>query len=68
MRLGPWEPWMKMKGKPGFLVLNYTGTKTDEFEELQPQLKTLIEQRMPLFREAPVTALTAIDRYKLEPI
>jgi len=52
-RMGPWEPWMKMRGKPGFLVLNYTGVKTNSFEELQPQLKTLIEQRMPLFREAP---------------
>lgn len=52
-RMGPWEPWMKMQGKPGFLVLNYTGTKLGDFEELNPQLKTLIAQRMPLFREAP---------------
>jgi hypothetical protein len=52
-RMGPWEPWMKMRGKPGFLVLNYTGVKTSSFEALQPQLTTLIEQRMPLFREAP---------------
>lgn len=52
-RMGPWEPWMKMKGKPGCLILNYTGTKTDEFSELNPMLKTLIEQRLPLFREAP---------------
>ncbi|MCL1468874.1 DUF1838 family protein [Argonema galeatum] len=52
-RMGPWEPWMKMKGKPGFLVLNYTGSKTDVFEELAPTIKTIIEERMPLFREAP---------------
>lgn len=52
-RMGPWEPWMKMRGKPGFLVLNYTGSKTDAFEELNPTLKTLIEHRLPLFREAP---------------
>ncbi|MCL1471877.1 DUF1838 family protein [Argonema antarcticum] len=52
-RMGPWEPWMKMKGKPGFLVLNYTGSKTDLFEELDPTIKTIIEERMPLFREAP---------------
>ena len=56
-RMGPWEPWMKMKGKPGFLVLNYTGTKTDVFEELHPDIKTQIEQRMPLFREAPAHRL-----------
>ncbi|HEY9861199.1 MAG TPA: DUF1838 family protein [Candidatus Obscuribacterales bacterium] len=56
-RMGPWEPWMKMKGKPGFLVLNYTGTKTDVFEELHPALKVQIEQRLPLFREAPACRL-----------
>ncbi|MFB2917628.1 MULTISPECIES: DUF1838 family protein [Aerosakkonema] len=52
-RMGPWEPWMKMKGKPGFLVLNYTGSKTDVFEELHPSIKEIIQERMPLFREAP---------------
>lgn len=52
-RMGPWEPWMKMKGKPGFLVLNYTGSKTDLFEELDPTIKAIIQERMPLFREAP---------------
>lgn len=52
-RMGPWEPWMKMQGKPGFLVLNYTGAKTDSLEEIHPRLKALIEQKMPLFREAP---------------
>lgn len=56
-RMGPWEPWMKMKGKPGFLGLNYTGTKTDAFEELHSALKTQIEQRLPLFREAPACRL-----------
>lgn len=56
-RMGPWEPWMKMKGKAGFLVLNYTGVKTDVFDELHPDLKTQIEQRMPLYREAPVCRL-----------
>lgn len=56
-RMGPWEPWMKMKGKPGFLVLNYTGSKTDVFEELHPIIKELIEHRLPLFREAPTCRL-----------
>lgn len=56
-RMGPWEPWMKMKGKPGFIVLNYTGTKTDVFEELHPALKSQIEHRLPLFREAPTSRL-----------
>ena len=56
-RMGPWEPWMKMKGKPGFLVLNYTGSKTDVFEELPLAIKAQIEQRMPLFREAPTSRL-----------
>jgi hypothetical protein len=52
-RMGPWEPWMKMRGKPGFLVLNYTGMKAGGFDDIDPRLKTLIEQRLPLFREAP---------------
>ncbi|MBD2181447.1 DUF1838 family protein [Planktothrix sp. FACHB-1355] len=56
-RMGPWEPWMKMKGKPGFLVLNYTGSKTDVFEELHPSIKEVIQERMPLFREAPLCRL-----------
>jgi hypothetical protein len=56
-RMGPWEPWMKMKGKPGFLVLNYTGTKTDAFEKLHPIIKAQIEHRLPLFREAPACRL-----------
>ncbi|NJR19039.1 MAG: DUF1838 family protein [Calothrix sp. CSU_2_0] len=55
--MGPWEPWMKMKGKPGFLVLNYTGAKTSDFGILNPILKTLISERMPLYREAPAYRL-----------
>ncbi|RAM50442.1 MAG: hypothetical protein C6Y22_17795 [Hapalosiphonaceae cyanobacterium JJU2] len=56
-RMGPWEPWMKMKGKPGFLVLNYTAAKTDVFEDLHPYIKEKIEHRLPLFREAPICRL-----------
>lgn len=56
-RMGPWEPWMKMKGKPGFLVLNYTGAKTDVFEDLHPYIKDQIEHRLPLYREAPACRL-----------
>jgi Protein of unknown function (DUF1838) len=56
-RMGPWEPWMKMKGKPGFLVLNYTGAKTSDFGILNPIFKTLISERMPLYMEAPAWRL-----------
>ncbi|MEG3439442.1 DUF1838 family protein [Pannus brasiliensis CCIBt3594] len=56
-RMGPWEPWMKMKGKPGFIVLNYTGTKTDRFDELHPEIRERIENRLPLYREAPAGRL-----------
>ncbi len=56
-RMGPWEPWMKMRGKPGFLVLNYTGVKVSAFEELDSQLQTLMTHRMPLYREAPPSRL-----------
>lgn len=56
-RMGPWEPWMKMKGKPGLIVLNYTGTKTDRFDELHPEIRERIENRLPLYREAPAGRL-----------
>lgn len=56
-RMGPWEPWMKMGGKPGFLVLNYTGSKTDRFSDLPALIQNYIETRMPLYREAPTARL-----------
>lgn|GEM_PF-340550 len=52
-RIGPWLPWMKMKGEPGQLVYSATMHKRLNFDELPPLLKQEITSRLPLYREAP---------------
>lgn len=52
-RIGPWLPWMKMKGKPGQLVYSATMHKRLSFDELSPLLKQEITSRLPLYQEAP---------------
>lgn len=52
-RTGTFEPWMKMGGKAGKVVLSYIGKRVDGFASLPDVLKTLISDRMPQFREAP---------------
>jgi Protein of unknown function (DUF1838) len=59
MRVSPWLPWMKMKGKPGYLVYSATGSKLANFEELSPLLKEEINSRLPLYKEAPRCFLAA---------
>lgn len=53
MRIGPWLPWMKMKGQLGQLVYSTTARKLLHFEELSPWLKQEITSRVPLYRLAP---------------
>lgn len=52
-RLGPWLPWMKMKGKPGQLVYSANVKKFQEFEELSPVLRQVIQSQLPIYQEAP---------------
>jgi hypothetical protein len=56
-RVGNWEPWMKMAGRPGQLILNYSGARVDRFEELPERLRQLVEERLLPFREAPACRL-----------
>jgi Protein of unknown function (DUF1838) len=56
-RIGPWLPWMKMKGKPGQLVYSATLQKRLNFDELSPVLQQEINSRLPLYREAPACFL-----------
>jgi Protein of unknown function (DUF1838) len=58
-RIGPWLPWMKMKGKPGQLVYSSTLQKRLNFDDLAPVLKQEINSRLPLYREAPACFLAA---------
>lgn len=56
-RSGPFEPWMKMGDAKGKLVLNYSGTKVASFDKLSSTLKKLIQEKMPLYLEAPTCRL-----------
>jgi Protein of unknown function (DUF1838) len=56
-RIGPWLPWMKMKGKPGHLIYSATLQKRLNFDELSPVLQQEINSRLPLYREAPTCFL-----------
>lgn len=56
-RIGPWLPWMKMKGAPGQLVYSATMHKRSTFDELSPLLKQEITSRLSLYREAPTCFL-----------
>lgn len=52
-RSGPFEPWMKMGEIKGHIFLNYSGYRVRTFAELPLSLQRLIDERMPLYREAP---------------
>ena len=58
-RIGPWLPWMKMKGKPGQLVYSASIRKLQRFEELSPLLQQEITSRVPVYRTAPTCYLAA---------
>ena len=58
-RVGPWLPWMRMKGKPGQLIYSATMHKRLKFDELSPLLKQEISSRLLLYREAPSCFLNA---------
>ena len=52
-RIGPWLPWMKMGNKPGQLIYSAQGLKIDSFSELPEWLQAEINNRLPLYKEAP---------------
>jgi hypothetical protein len=52
-RVGPWLPWMKMGSAPGQLVYSITSYRTENFEQLPLILQQEINQRLPLFKQAP---------------
>jgi Protein of unknown function (DUF1838) len=56
-RIGPWLPWMKMGNKPGYLVYSATGLKVNSWIDLPQVLKTEIETRVPLYKDAPTQFL-----------
>ena len=60
-RIGPWLPWMKMGTEPGQLIYSATGCKVENFTDLPQLLQEQIEQRVPLYRNAPRQKLDQED-------
>ena len=53
-RISQWAPWMKMGGRPGLMVFNFTGRKLPGgFDELPEVLKTEIRANFPIYEDAP---------------
>jgi hypothetical protein len=52
-RIGQWLPWMKMGQRPGYLIYSATGSKVGGFTELPPLLQAEINNRLPLYKQAP---------------
>ncbi len=52
-RIGQWLPWMKMGEQPGQLIYSATGGKVGGFTELPPLLQAEINNRVPLYKQAP---------------
>ena len=52
-RIGQWLPWMKMGQNPGQLIYSAMGSKVKGFTELPPLLQTEINNRVPLYKQAP---------------
>ncbi|NEP58249.1 MAG: DUF1838 domain-containing protein [Symploca sp. SIO2G7] len=56
-RIGPWVPWMKMGDKAGQLIYSTSGLKVSNFCELPQLLQDEINQRIPLYKDAPKSQL-----------
>ncbi|MEA5620988.1 DUF1838 domain-containing protein [Cronbergia sp. UHCC 0137] len=60
-RIGQWLPWMKMGQQPGYLIYSATGSKVPSFKELPPLLQTEINNRVPLYKQAPTAFIEGED-------
>jgi hypothetical protein len=52
-REGPWLPWMNMGERPGHLLYRARGRKLGRLDDLVPLIRAELDQRLPLYREAP---------------
>ena len=53
VRMADWLPWMKMRGRPGLVVINAMGNKLKNFSELPALLKTEIAANYPAYTAPP---------------
>jgi hypothetical protein len=56
-RIGPWLPWMKMGAKLGQLIYSAHGYKVNSFSQLPEWLQAEINNRIPLYKDAPQAKL-----------
>ncbi|MEA5593091.1 DUF1838 domain-containing protein [Rivularia sp. UHCC 0363] len=52
-RIGQWVPWMKMGKNPGQLIYSAYGSKVNGLSELPKLLQDEINNRVPLYKNAP---------------
>ena len=60
-RIGPWVPWMKMGNRPGQLIYSAYGGKAPSLTELPSILQDEINNRVPLYKNAPKSFLDGED-------
>ncbi|GAB1543550.1 DUF1838 domain-containing protein [Scytonema sp. NUACC21] len=60
-RIGQWLPWMKMGASPGHLIYSAYGSKVDGFRGLPQLLQDEINNRVPLYKNAPKAFLDGED-------
>ncbi|HLP91910.1 MAG TPA: DUF1838 domain-containing protein [Nostocaceae cyanobacterium] len=60
-RVGPWLPWMKMSNSPGYLIYSAIGSKVVGVAELPPLLQEQINNRVPLYQQAPKKLIDGED-------
>ncbi len=60
-RIGPWLPWMKMGNRAGHLIYSARGRKVNSFTDLPQLLQDEINNRVPLYKNAPKSSLDQED-------
>lgn len=60
-RIGQWLPWMKMGATPGQLIYSAYGSKVNGVNELPQLLQDEINNRVPLYQDAPKSFLDGED-------
>jgi hypothetical protein len=52
-RVGPWLPWMGMKGREGLMVYHARSQRLENFEQLPEAIKREVREKYPLYMTAP---------------
>ena len=53
VRMAHWLPWMRMRGRPGLVIINAMGSKLRSYDELPALLKNEIAANYPAYTAAP---------------